>query len=247
MRNVVIILLAIIFIVSCQPGVSSTSQKNKPAKPSPKPTEIQQTSKIFSLPEVQSVIQIDVWRESNVKDKHGFDLPPYNKVNLNHVGFDQKPSIGGKVTVVPLEVNVAPMELKILKATEGDESCVKSSKLYWEIELEPITQQEFFTVSAIPNRREDAPFDVCIIYPAVEFARQIKKEQLTKEMIPDGITIRTVTAAIDLTNDLKPDILIAKFCCGDSTKPREECDLTCGKYFKKVNDKWKLVETSTPC
>lgn len=246
MRNV-IILLAIALVVSCKPSVSSTSQKNELTTPSPKPSGIEQRGKIFSLPKVQSFTQVDVWRESSVKDKHGFDLPPYNKVNLNHVGFDQKPIVGGKVTIVPLEVRVAPIELKILKATEGDASCDNSSQLYWEIELEPITQKEFFEVSAIPNRREDAPFDVCIIYPAVEFARQIKKEQLTTEVIPDGITIRTVTAAIDLTNDLKPDILIAKYCCQDSTKPREECDLTCGKYFKKVNDKWMLVKESQPC
>jgi len=245
MRNAIILLL-IAFIVSCQPSVSSTSQKNELTTPSPQPTEIQQTSKIFSLPEVQSFTQVDVWRESGVKDKHGFDLPPYNKVNLNIFDFDNKPTVGEKVTVVPLEVNVAPIELKITKATES-EGCDKNSPHYWEIELEPITRREFFEVSAIPNRREDAPFDVCIIYPAVEFARQIKKEELTKEVIPDGITIRTVTAAIDLTNDLKPDILIAQYCCQDSTKPREECDLTCGKSFKKVNDKWRLVEESRPC
>lgn len=245
MRNV-IILLAMAFIVSCKPSVSSTSQKNDLGTPSPKPTEIQQTSKIFSLPKVQSFTQTDVWRESTVKDKHGFDLPPYTKVNLNIFEFDQKPGVGEKVTVVPLEVNVAPIELKILKATESG-GCDKSSPRNWQIELEPITRREFFEVSAIPNRREDAPFDVCIIYPAVEFARQIKKEQLTQEVLPDGITIRTVTAAIDLNNDLKPDILIAQYCCQDSTKPREECDLTCGKTFKKVNDKWMLVDESQPC
>ena len=245
MRNVTI-LLAIAFIVSCKPSVPSTSQKNELTTPSPQPTEIQQTPKIFSLPKVESIAQIDVWRESNVKDKHGFDLPPYNKVNLNHPGFGQKPTVGEKVTVVPLEVNVAPIKLKILKVTER-EGCDKSSPRDWEIELESITQQEFFEVSAIPNRRADAPFDVCLIYPAVEFARQIKKEQLTKEVIPDGVTIKTVTAAIDLTSDQKPDILIAQYCCGDSTKPREECELTCGKYFKKVNDKWELIKESGPC
>ena len=245
MRNV-IILLAIVFIVSCKPSVSSTPQNNGPAAPSPEPTEIQQTSKIYSLPKVESFTQVDVWRESGVKDKHGFDLPPYNKVNLNLVDFDRKPIICRKVTAVPLEVNIAPIELKILKATDR-EGCDKSSPHFWDIELETITQQDFFKVSAIPDRREDAPFDVCIIYPAVEFARQIRQEQLTKEMIPDGVTIRTITAAIDLTNDLKPDILIAQYCCNDSTKPRRECDLTCGKYFKKVNDKWKLVKESQPC
>lgn len=245
MRNV-IIMLAMAFIVSCQPSASSTSQKNGPSTPSPKPAEIQQTSKTFSLPEVQSFTQTDIWRESDVKDKHGFDLPPYKKVNLNIFEFDRKPVVGDKVTVVPLEVNAAPIELKILKATES-EGCAKSSPRKWRIELEPITGREFFEVSALPNRREDAPFDVCIIYPAVEFVRQIRLEQLTKEVVPEGITIRTVTAAIDLTNDLKPDILIAQYCCQDSTKPREECDLTCGKTFKKVKDKWKLVEESQPC
>ncbi len=246
MRNV-IILLTLAFVVSCKPSVSSSSQKNELAKLSPKPTEIQQESKIFPLPKVQSIAQVDVLRESGVKDTHGFDLPPYNKVDLTVVGFDQKPMVGEKVTVVPLEVNIALIELKILKATERDDPCDKSLPHYWELELESITQKEFFEVSATPNRREDVPFYICIIYPAVEFARQIKREQLTKEVIPEGVTIKTVTAAIDLTNDQKPDVLIAKYCCDDSTKPEEECDYTCGKFFRKVSDKWKLMKEFGPC
>jgi hypothetical protein len=254
MKNI-IILLAVAFIISCkmvtpsgsENTVSYTPRKDESKSPPPEPVEIPRISKTFPLPKVHNIVQIDVWRESGIKDANNFEIPPYSKVFLNHLGFNQKPKVGRKVTVVPLEVDIAPIDLKILKATEREDPCTGGLPHYWEIEPEPITQKEFFEVPAIPNRREDIPFDVCVIYPAVEFARQIKREQLTKEMVPVGITIKTVTAAIDLTNDQKPDILIAKYCCGDSTKPYEECDSTCGKYFKKVKDKWELVEKIGDC
>lgn len=207
----------------------------------------QQQSKIYPLPDVQSIVQVDVWRESDRKDSDGFALPPWSAVNLNHVGFDKKPAVGERVTVVPLGVDIGPISLKILKVTEREDPCNESLPRYWEVELEKITRREFFEAKATRNRREDVPFDVCIIYPSVTFARQLKKERLTRGMIPRGVTPGTVTAAIDLTNDNKPDVLIAYYCCDDSRKPPEACDYTCGKIFKKVNRGWKLVEKLAPC
>ena len=240
--------LPVIFIVALGLSAPSFSPLNSSVESSAQVSASQRISKEFPLPEVQSIVQVDVWRDSDKKDSQGFNLPPWNAINLNGVGFDKKPAIGERVTVVPLAVDIAPVNLKILAVAEREDPCNESLPHYWEVELERIMQREFFeATAATPNRREDVPFDVCIIYPAVEFARPLKREQLTKSMIPAGITINTVTAAIDLTNDHKPDILTAYYCCDDSRKLPEECDYTCGKIFKKVNKAWELVEKLAPC
>ena len=79
------------------------------------------------------------------------------------------------------------MKSTLLKATERDPTCDERLPHYWEVFLEKITQ-----------------LDVCIIYPAVEFARQLKKELLTKDIVPSKVTPNTITGAIDLTMIINP-------------------------------------------
>jgi hypothetical protein len=86
-----------------------------------------------------------------------------------------------------------------------------------------------------------------VIYPAVELAYAVPKDQLKQEMLPPDIFANTVTAAIDLTNDGQPDALIASFCCREPAKQFPECDYTCGKIYLKVKGRWKLVDESSPC
>jgi hypothetical protein len=252
----VLVLLLAVLVVSC--GTNSTQNsppETKVAPPSPTASAAPantppQDSKQYALPDVQSFLQDTVWRESDNAGDDG-DLPPWKKVSLD-ARFDEKPKVDGKVTVVPLQVTIAPVELKILKVTEEEKPCQKKPRSRWAVELEPITQKEFFEIKAISGRREEYPFDACVIYPAVEFARQLKPPQLTKEMIPEGVSLNTVTAAIDLTNDQQPDLLIAYYCCRDTTKMADsddsaDCDYTCGKLFKRTKDGWKLVEEQQPC
>ncbi len=69
-------------------------------------------------------------------------------------------------------------------------------------------------------------------------------------MLPKGISLSTVTAAIDLTNDLQPDLLVVRYCCNDATRPADDPDYDCyhcGKAFRKSKTGWKLVDTSAPC
>jgi len=227
MKVFVTLLLASFFITSAPPAPSIQ------ANPVP-------------MPSIRSIAEVSIWRTSDRKDQHGSYLPPWKEVKVANIFFKEKPTAGSKVTIIPLGVGIAPFDLKIAKAEKKEFGCDEREPYAWAVELELITHQEFFEIAPLPNRREEVPFDVCVIYPAVAVARQLKKGQLRSGMLPKGISINTVTAAIDLTNDHKPDVLIAEYCCNDSSKS-DECDYMCGKTFKKVRSIWKLIDEYAPC
>jgi hypothetical protein len=200
------------------------------------------------VPEVQTVGKGVVWRTSGNKDVQGRYLPPWKEIRITNIfEFKRRPVVGEKVTVIPLDAEISPLDLTITKAEKKENPCNERLPGLWEVELEPISVKEFFEVAPTPSRAAEYPFDVAVIYPAVKVARQIQKAQLTREVLPKGVSINTVKAAIDLTDDRKPDVVIVEYCCGDTKKPAGECDYTCGKTFKRTGSGWKLVETSSPC
>jgi hypothetical protein len=210
-------------------------------------TSLAQIKKPLPMPRTHSIGEGVVWRTSDNKGENG-DLPPWKEVQVTNVfGFNKRPAAGERVTVVPLDVNIAPIDLRIIGTKKGATCGASDSRVWWEVELEPVKQKDFFEVSSMPMRREEYPFDVGIIYPAVKFAQQIKRNRLTREMLPKGIAINTVKGAVDLTNDGIPDVLIVEYCCRDPKKTAKECDYTCGKTFKKIGNVWKLIDTSAPC
>lgn len=242
-----IILLAMgIFVVSCNKNTIQEQNKNDAHQTSDSSEVHPPQTAQFPMPKIQSVLQESVWRDSDFKETDGGNPPIWKNVKVE-IFFHKKPQQGNKVTVIPLKVDIAPMQLKIIKTIEVKDACNEKLPHLWQIELETITQKEFFETKAILNRREEYPFDVCILYPAVEFARSLDIATLKKEMLPKGVFINTITAAVDLTNDREPDILIVQYCCGEPHKPREECDYTCGKIFAKSHSAWKLIDTSAPC
>jgi hypothetical protein len=207
-----------------------------------------QVKKTVRMPRLQSIGEGDVWRRSDVKGVHGENLPPWKEVQVVNVfGFKKRPATGEEVTIIPLDVNIAPINLRIVETKRGATCGGSDSQVWWEVELEPVKQKAFFEISSLPERREEYPFDVCVIYPAVRFSRQIKGNRLTKSMLPKGVAIRTVKGAIDLTNDGTPDVLIIDYCCGNPNKVAEECSYSCGKTYRKIGNVWKLVDTSAPC
>lgn len=198
------------------------------------------------MPRILTIGEATVWRVSDNKDQNENPVSPWKEVEVTNVfGFKRAPRIGNRVTVIPLEVTVPLIELTILKIKKRS-GCDESDKdVWWEVELEPVKQKEYFEISNAA-RRAEYPFDVAIIYPAVKFARQIARNELKKAMLPPGTVLDTVKAAIDLTNDGIPDVLILEYCCLDPSKA-SECDGTCGKTFQMIRNRWKLVDTSSPC
>lgn len=200
------------------------------------------------MPRIQTIGKGEVWRVSNNKDQHGSDLPPWKEIRVKNVfGFKQRPVIGRKVTIVPLDVNIAAQDLTIVKIKKGASCGGSDVKARWEVELEPIKQKEYFDMTPIANRRAEVPFDVAIIYPAVKSARQLLRNDLKQSMLPKGVSLDTVKAAVDLTSDGAADVLLVEYCCGDPGKATGACDYTCGKTFRKVGNSWKLIDTSSPC
>jgi hypothetical protein len=200
------------------------------------------------MPEIQTIGEGVVWRISENRGEHGSVLPPWREVRVTNIfEFKRRPAAGEKVTIIPLEADLPPLDLRIIKAEKKENTCDERLPGWWEVELEPIKLRGFFEVTPAPNRAAEYPFDVAVIYPAVKVARQMKRAQLTGGTIPKGVSISTVKAAIDLTDDRKPDVVIVEYCCGDPKKPAGECDYTCGKIFMKQRNAWKLVRTSAPC
>ena len=199
------------------------------------------------MPQTQTIGEGVVWRVSDNKAGSDF-VPPWKEVQITNIfGFKRRPTVGEKVTVVPLDVDIAPIDLRITETKRGATCGELDSTVWWEVELELVRQSDFFQISSIPKRREEVPFDVAVIYPAVKFARQIKRDKLTKNLLPPMVAINTVKGAIDLTNDRMPDVLLVEYCCGSAKKASDQCDYTCGKTFKKVKGTWKLIDTSAPC
>ena len=207
-----------------------------------------QSRKPVLTPQVQTIGEGVVWRISDNKDAQGSFLPPWKEIKITNVfGFKRKPAAGEKVTVIPLDVDIAPLELRIVKVEKKENACSERLPAWWEVELEPINQRAFFEIAARPNRVQEFPFDVCIIYPSVKFARQIKGNGFTKNLLPQGVSINTIKGAIDLTNDGTPDVLLVEYCCDNPKRAAGTCDLTCGKRFKKVRNIWSLIDTYAPC
>lgn len=208
-----------------------------------------QESRTTEMSEVQTVGEGVVWRIADSKNKGSNASPSWEEIKITNIfGFQTEPVIGNKVTVIPINADIPAFDLKVEK-TEIEDTCGQPPD-WWSVELEPLTQknhQTIFEAVSIPNRAAEYPFDVVVIYPNVSFAKQVKKNQITKKLLPKGTAIKTVTAAIDLTKDGKPDILIVKYCCNNPNKPESECDLTCGKTYKRVGNVWKIIDTSSPC
>jgi hypothetical protein len=127
-----------------------------------------------------------------------------------------------------------------------ENACDESLPRAWEVELEPLTQKQVFDAPSPRERNPAYPFDVVVIYPAVKIAHEMRKDQLNREMLPRGVSINTVKAAIDLNDDRKPDVVVVEYCCLQTQQP-PECDYTCGKTFKKVKNIWKLFDSYAPC
>jgi len=200
------------------------------------------------MPKVETIGEGVVWRVSDNKDLHGNAVPPWKEVQVRNVfGFKRAPNIGEKVTIIPLDAHAGVIHLSIRKTQKRTQCDDSDGETWWELDLEPVSQKEYFEISSMPNRRDEVPFDVAIIYPAVKRARQLRRNELKQTMLPLRIALNTVKGAIDLTNDGIPDVMLVEYCCGQPKKPATHCDLTCGKTFRKVRDTWKLIDTSGPC
>jgi hypothetical protein len=242
--------------VSCSHPVSSPPANSASTPLSPKSSEIKRPSTVFPLPQIQTFNQetLERYSYSRVRDEKTHilhSLPPWKWAALD-LSFEKYPSPPPKhenmVTVIPLGVDISPIELRIIKVCPKEYPIEQKVYHYCcEAELEPITQTEFLEY----KKDDELPFDVLWIYPSVEFSLPISRDKLTDEMLPEGVDRNTVTAAIDLTNDQKPDLLMVQYCVKPAPADLPDappCLSMCyKKYVKESEGKWKQIEEFLPC
>jgi hypothetical protein len=204
------------------------------------------------LPVVKDFGVFYVYRDSDNKDVGGSPIAPF-KSAIIYMVTDSEARVGEKITMIPLQVEVEPFQIKISKVTKKRyNGCDEPKKdFHFEIEFEEITDKIVLEVEPVDIQFISRAFPVFAIYPAVDFAKNILPPELKQEMIPKGIAIQTVEAAVDLDNDGKPDLLALSFCCADETKAvnsaDDNCHYSCEKIFRKINQSWKLIRSENPC
>ncbi|MCA1622824.1 MAG: hypothetical protein LC778_03335 [Acidobacteria bacterium] len=257
--RLIYLFFVVLTAVSCSQNNSSTTElqnqnKTKAVKISQKQTE-QISPKgtpaprgQIPMPDVKDFAIVDFVRSSDTKDASGIYQPPYRSAEIS-LSLEHLAKVGEKISVIPLQVDFEPFEMEIKKVEEITETgCDEEKpKRFWNVEFEKITRQDFLAVEPIKNRSGEFPFDIFVIYPAVKFARKLELHELKKEVLPKNVFLNMITAAIDLTNDGKPDLLEASFCCSKANKTPEDCDYTCGRTFKKTKGVWKQIKYLQPC
>ncbi|MGI8542017.1 MAG: hypothetical protein ACR2MD_00890 [Aridibacter sp.] len=204
------------------------------------------------LPIVKDFSVFYLYRNSDNKDVGGSSIAPFKSAEIP-MYLDNEAKAGEKVTMIPLNVEIEPFQLAISKVTKKRYTgCDEPKKDFeFDIELEEITDKTVLEFQPIENRTDSRAFAVLSIYPAVDFAKNILPPELKQEMIPKGIAIQTVEAAVDLDNDGKPDLLTTSFCCGDENQPvnsaDENCFYSCEKVYRKTNQSWKLIRSENIC
>lgn len=205
--------------------------------------------KQISTPKVSEFGVYPFGRRSDKTDSSGMMIAPYKHGEIVNIFFNVKPKLREKITVVPVQADLPAFDLEITKAEKSDflDCNVEPAAYATAIELERITDKKWLEIEPIPNRAGEYPFDVFLIYPRVAFAKRIEPNQLKKSMLPKNVYLNTVTGAVDLTGDGKPDLLEINFCRGNEKVGAENCDYSTGQIFKKLNGVWKSVKYIESC
>ncbi len=177
-----------------------------------------------------------IYRISDIKDKDGRYEPPYIEAGVMFT-MHKKPEAGALVTIVPIAVDIHEFSAPIQKIKEGAEDISDKSTITWfNIEVGDIVNKEILSCSPIPGRVGECPFDVCCIYPAVEYARNLDIRNIKTEDLPNEAK-KNIKCAIDVNKDNNPDLLVTV---------EKDSDYTVSFYYIKQNGKWKVFKQNNP-
>jgi hypothetical protein len=172
----------------------------------------------------------------------GVDDPKTGRGEV-HFRLPQQPVNKEAVTVLPLalmpddfptDTNRAS-QYEIQSARRAPVDCGEGIQDSWAATAAP---------TKTPPRRYFSylgPIPVLVIYPAVPFARQFSREELAKEVLPQGVALANIETAADLDRDGHPDLLVAT-CCG-SANSASGCK--CETIYQKNSGGWTLIRRMT--
>lgn len=172
-------------------------------------------------------------------------------MSFGKLSLKQKLPANAEVTLVPLGVELPAVTTRIGNTEAMENPCSESLPKLFETELTPINDTAWLNAPAMTQEKrysENAPFDVCVIYPAVNSARALNRGLLESAKLPKKVLLHQIITALDVTGDNQPEVLLIEYCCDKPAAPRNECDLTCSAvYVREANGQWRIAETQTPC
>jgi hypothetical protein len=149
--RILTILLSVVISIACNQVASQTKKVTSPEKQSlANAVAVKPEAKPFSMPKIESIEKETIWRLSKNKDQHGDYQPPWTEVEVSPY-FKTKPVLPGKVTVVPLNVDINSFNWQIAKSERKEFGCDETKPYAWEVKLQ-LTQKEFFEFVAPSTR-----------------------------------------------------------------------------------------------
>ena len=173
------------------------------------------------------------------------------EVRFAAVSFKLRLKAGAEVTLVPLGVELPAAIVQVIQAVAVENPCSDALPKLYDTELAPLADPVWLSAPTPFNEKrfsENAPFDVCVIYPAVAQARALNRGLLDAATLPKKVPLANIVLALDTTGDDEADVLLVEYCCDQPQAARGACDLTCSAvYVRAPNGAWRIAETQTPC
>ena len=181
--------------------------------------------------QVIDVSDSGLYRESLKMDENEFYIRPYTKAGVIFT-LNVKPKDDAQVTILPIKVDIASFNEKIQKIEEVN---AEVNNIKYNIFIENILNKDVLESMPLADRRDDAPFDVVCIYPAVERAVVIDLKNVDIDTLPEK-DIKNIKCLIDIDNDSIADIAIVEVAN----------DYIVSRYYLKENGTWKLLKEILP-
>lgn len=160
----------------------------------------------------------------------------------NIFGFKDQLNNGELVQVIPLREELPSLLLPVVRTKLRDEY-----DIWYEVDLELITDSSYWKIESKPDRRPEYPSDVLVVYPPIQNCKLLPTAKLNSSELPQFAPKEIIKGALDFDNDNKPDALVLEFCCKDrKTRENPDCDYTCGETYVKLNGNWIMTGSSQP-
>ncbi len=207
-------------------------------QPTPSETEVTYLSETKDILDVTTSV---LFRVSESKDDKGYQ-PPFTEASVIF-SLDKKPKTGDIVTIVPIIAGLPAINVPVTKVEELSEDINENSKITWyNTYIDHIKESNYLNYKPEEGIREEAPFSLLCIYPAMKYANAVDIKEVNISDLSQtisGVSLKSndLRYAIDTNGDNKPDLAIAQVRDGD---------YTLSYYFIKIKDKWALFKQDNP-